>query len=339
MKMKNLKEIIRRAKGLKATSIKVTEGTAIFTGKSNHTEVRIEVESKGNTEELDLIRLERAVKEIPDFAEVDLNYGTLKIEDRKIELEVMEEVKRDLKQVTGIIGATILGKDLLEALKNTSKWASKELSINALTGIFIEIKDGQLKATAVDGYKIISKVIPVQNEGAEEVEFIMPIEVVTCLKSILGKKDIVKLRYNKEQGALNVRVGSGISIISNDSVLGERFFNYKPVFEKKDYSVAIKKEDLQRATSIPFDLAAPNPTIQISKENGKIKVGDLLTCCECEEFKEREYNKKDLEYAISCFENNSLIFIELQKSECTAVILRGSNLSVLSLPMRKRKQD
>lgn len=175
----------------------------------------------------------------------------------------------------------IKDKDLKQAIKQTSFAVSLDYNRRSLTGVNFEVKDGEIKFAALDGYRL--SVLKRDATSKEECSVIVPGRSLGILNSILNDDDEeVLIEFSRN----NIRFKIGKTYFYSQLVDGQ-FFNYRDILRddsehativkvnRSEFQRSLERAELlakeEKANLVKLEFEEDTLTIQSNSEFGKVQ--------------------------------------------------------------------
>lgn len=162
--------------------------------------------------------------------------------------------------------------------KQVSKFVSKDDSSGALTGVYFEIGDGKIRATATDGFKFCSAERTLSDSAiSEDFNIVVPVHFLNEIVGLGLEDGVITIYENDTQVILEINN----MIFINRKLEGE-YPNYKQmiehqdettiVVEKSDFLAAVKRASLLKSESAPMtiEVDVDNDFVQLSAANAAV---------------------------------------------------------------------
>ncbi|MCX7831365.1 MAG: DNA polymerase III subunit beta [Actinobacteria bacterium] len=229
------------------------------------------------------------------------------------------------------------GDDMIDAIKKTSRSASKDESRVVLTGVHFESGKNSITVAATDSYRLSVVTVPC-NYVDEGIEFLVPVRALDELSKII-ENDELEIVVTEKQ----IFVLQGNWVFYSKLIDGQ-FPAYKQLFpEKPSVEVTVEKEKFVNAIDRIASVFKVNAiTMEIEEENMKVygHSSDYGEAMEKISVKSTgnikvAFNQQYLLDGVRSI-NADLIRIELQEGLNPAVIrpLDGEEYSYLLMPIK-----
>lgn len=229
------------------------------------------------------------------------------------------------------------GESFLDAVKKTSRSASKDESRIVFTGVHFEGGKNSITVAATDSYRLSVVTVPCELED-EKIEFLVPTKALEEVSKIVDDSDLEIIVTEKQ-----IFILQGNWVFSSKLIEGQ-FPAYKQLFpENVDVEVTVKKEELlstiERIASV---FKTSTVTLEVSEENIVV----TAQSSDYGEAKETLSAKANGSISVSFNQqylldgikgvNSELIRIELQEGLNPAVIrpLDGEEYTYLLMPIK-----
>ncbi|MFA5947501.1 MAG: DNA polymerase III subunit beta [Candidatus Gracilibacteria bacterium] len=163
-------------------------------------------------------------------------------------------------------------EDLCEAINETVFAASLNTSRPVLSGVYLIVKDDELKLVATDSYRLAEKKIKLSSKISEEVSCIIPAKTMMELSKIINKSNSKELKVNISNNQI-LFSADGIELISR--LIEGKFPDYEKIIPKESKSVIeVSVEDLSLVLKrVSLFARENNNSVKISVTNdGKLLV-------------------------------------------------------------------
>lgn len=162
--------------------------------------------------------------------------------------------------------------------KQVAKFVSKDDSSGALTGVFFEIGDGKIRATATDGFKLCSAERNlVENAMTEDFSIVVPVHFLNEIVGLGLEEGTITIYENNTQVILELN-----NMIFINRKLEGNYPDYKEmlthedettiVVEKSEFLAAVKRAALLKSESAPMtiEVDSNNDFVQLAAANAAV---------------------------------------------------------------------
>lgn len=263
-----------------------------------------------------------------------------KVEDEEVELEIE-------------------GKKLKNLLEKVEYARSGEEYTNQLQGVIVEVKEGSLVFTAVDGYRLATQKEEVEGIECKEKAIILNSNMVEVLKKTVKKQEKIKIKLGTKRSRVELELeGVEVKLVGanyeGDILKYEKLFN-REITKEIEIDVKEYKEGLKmlephytggRSNRVMTELTKDKMRLYVEKDKDKIE-DDVEVICETElELKGSNieetfviaYNGK---YIMDCLKTlkNGVLKVEYNSpiDAMTFTVDTEKGLRYLCLPVRVRR--
>ena len=233
---------------------------------------------------------------------------------------------------------------LRDMITRTSFAVSVDETRKILTGCLLEVKDGESRMVALDGYRLAVRIVPI--EGADgDLSAVIPGRVLTELSKIVdgGEEDMATLRFGKTQ----LMVSAGRTVVYATLLEGE-FINYRQIIPSafKTTVRVLDREQLllciERASLMARESKTNLVKLSVSKDQIVItsnsELGDayeeIQTESEGDEL-DIAFNVKYLSDVVRAVDSDEFLFcFNSGVSPCVVRPVEGSDYTYMVLPVR-----
>lgn len=289
----------------------------------------------------------RKFPDAPIYINVDNNNINVKCENS--EFNILGNSAKDYPSLPIVLEQDLfkLPKDLFKnAIKQTVFATTQDETRPSLTGVLLEITDGNISFVALDGYRLALRKLPIKSDL--EIKIIIPGRALNELNKILEE--------NEED--INIAAAPGHVIFNiGDTIVYSRllegqFFNYKEII-RKDHKTSVVvnrkvfQDSLERASLLAKEEKANLVKLSVMKDQILIKsnseignVNEVITT---------EIDGEDINIAFNSryiLEGIKVIDLEEIKlnfmgslNPCIIKAIQDENYTYLVLPVRLAQDD
>ena len=165
--------------------------------------------------------------------EINSKSGVYKITGRSAD----EFPEKEKNPSTGTV--SLPGKELADIIERTTYATSKDDLKPALTGVYFNIKKGEITAVATDGHKLVKFIKKAQMGNSQDQSIIIPAKFLTILKNIIKEdKDII---INIDQNSISTEQKN---FLLTSRIINENFPDFNSVIPSSNpIEATIKSEE------------------------------------------------------------------------------------------------
>lgn len=233
-------------------------------------------------------------------------------------------------------------EDVKKLIRKTAFSASTDDFNGILTGVLLEIKDGEMKMVAVDPYRIA--VYKMQVDNKSDMSVVIPAKLINEIAKIISDEGEDRMIFEIVSGKVIMKFDNNKVIVNTFS---GKYIDYERIIGREgNINVRVKRDDILRSTERASLLtnAQNNNLIKFNIDKDIIVITSLNESGNIEEKVEIindgddldiGMNSKYLKDALSVIEDEEVLMnFRDSVSPCIIKPLKGDKYSYLILPIR-----